>query len=377
MSEQNTDVMDRISDTVRERRLANHETPVLLMVSGGSDSTALAYIADELRKRQLTGPLAMLHVNHKLRGEASDGDAEFVRELAEALSIPFFLCEIDVAKIASDTGQNTEAVARQERYSAAQEALESLCLHTQTPLSSGRIFTAHTQNDRVESFYMRSIVGTGPGGFRAMRYQNGPVCRPCLDVSRDNLRDYLHRRALDVDAGEDVALVRDAAGGLWREDATNAHTDRFRSYVRHEIVPRAQDRNPQLLDTLCRTMNLIADEDEMLDVQAQGILETDVIWLDEVDVTEPDYSQGCLIVPGFARHPVPLQRRAADKALQLMLGPDARVESTSVAAVTGAFSSKEPISGYTGNIQGDIALSANKNGLRIEPMSAYRARRKK
>ena len=108
---------------------------------------------------------------------------------------------------------------------------------------------------------MRSIVGTGPGGFRAMRYRNGPVVRPLLDASRDDLRAYLVERER---AGEPVAV--DAEGALWREDATNAHTDRFRAYVRHEIVPRARMRNPQLLDVLCRSMNLIADEDDMLEL---------------------------------------------------------------------------------------------------------------
>lgn len=100
------------------------------------------------------------------------------------------------------TGDNMEAVARRERYAAANDALESLCRHAQTPISAGRIFTAHTQDDRVENFYMRSIVGTGPGGFRSMRYENGQVMRPFLDVSRNDLRDYLNRRAMDVEAGK-------------------------------------------------------------------------------------------------------------------------------------------------------------------------------
>ena len=64
---------------------------------------------------------------------------------------------------------------------------------------------------------MRSIVGTGPGGFRAMRYRNGPVVRPLLDASRNDLRAYLVERER---AEEPVAV--DAEGSLWREDATNA-----------------------------------------------------------------------------------------------------------------------------------------------------------
>ena len=150
-------------------------------------------------------------------------------------------------------------MARRERYLAANEALRSMCQHEGRPLSEARIFTAHTADDRIENFYMRSIVGTGPGGFRSMLYRNGPVVRPLLDLTRDELRDYLSAREA---AGETV--VRDESGALWREDATNAHTDRFRAYVRHKIVPVAKEWNSALPEVLTRSMNLIADEDDML-----------------------------------------------------------------------------------------------------------------
>ena len=364
-------VVERIRHTIEQRQLAGPENPVLLMVSGGSDSTALAYAACDLHDSGLLGPLAILHVNHQLRGDQADADAEFVRQLAEALELPFFLVEVNVGELAREAGENTEAVARHERYVAAQEALESLCRHTSHPVNEGRIFTAHTADDRVEGFYMRSIVGTGPGGFRSMRYVNGAVVRPCLDVSRQDLRDYLARRALDVDAGDDKPLVRDEDGALWREDATNAHTDRFRSYVRHEIVPKALERNPQLLDVLSRTMNVIADEDDMLESWAQKLVSEQVKW--EVD---GDDGAGCSIQPAFANLEVPLQRRVALEVLKRMLGRETRIDTASVDAVVAAFADGAPVSGYTNNIQGDLALSANKQGLRIEPMTQYRARRK-
>ena len=66
-------VVERAEDTIVQRELAAPDTPVLLMVSGGSDSTALAYIACELRERGVVGPVGIVHVNHNLRGEASDG----------------------------------------------------------------------------------------------------------------------------------------------------------------------------------------------------------------------------------------------------------------------------------------------------------------
>ena len=344
----------RMLQTMQERGLSGVDSPVLLMVSGGSDSTALALLAAGLRAKGQLGMCAMLHVNHHLRGADADADAEFVADLAERLETPLFACDIDVAQLVDAEHGNMEAIARRERYQAAHDALESLCLHSGVPVAEGRIFTAHTQDDRVENFYMRSIVGTGPGGFRSMRYLNGQVARPLLDVSHEALRDYLRE-----------------VGQEWREDATNQHTDRFRAYVRHEIVPRAQERNGQLLDTLCRTMNLIADEDDYLQSRSARLVETCVTWVTS------DYATGCVFEPRFGQAATVLQRRAVVQVLQRMLDADARIENASVEKIMAAFSAGAPVSGYTANIQGNLAISANKRGVRVEPMASYRARRKK
>ena len=75
---------DLIEGTLEKARaaIATHDlvapdAAVLLMVSGGSDSTALAYLGAALREAGDVGPVAMLHVNHQLRGE--DADADFLQ----------------------------------------------------------------------------------------------------------------------------------------------------------------------------------------------------------------------------------------------------------------------------------------------------------
>lgn len=382
------DTTKKVLKTIQERHLADATTPVILMVSGGSDSTALSYIAHDLYKEGNLGPLAMLHVNHQLRGGESDDDAQFVQKLADALSIPLFMVKVNVARVAKQTGQNLEAAGRGERYASAHDALKSLCTHTNTDLSLGRVFTAHTADDRVENFYMRSIVGTGPGGFRSMRYEKGEVRRPLLDCGRDELRDYLRARATLSNEGiesptthEIPAMVRDETGNLWREDATNEDTDRFRAFVRHNIVPVAKSRNPHLLDVLTRTMNLIADEDDMLESSAARLIEIRVAWVDEEGAPgrpgiDRNCGHGCVIDPKMARCKRPVLRRVVLQLLHQMTQADARIDTSSVQAVVDAFDERGPKSGYTANIQGNLAISANKRGVRIEPMEDYRARRK-
>lgn len=359
----NEDPMQLIDGAARERGLLGPDSAALLMVSGGSDSTALAYLAASARESGDVGPVAMLHVNHKLRGVDADMDADFVVKLADMLDIPLFICEIDVAGEAKRLGQNVEAVARRERYAAANEALDSMCRHELVPLSEGRIVTAHTADDRIENFYMRSIVGTGPGGFRSMKRKNGPVVRPLLDRTREQLRDYIVTRK-----SSGLPVMQDDSGCLWREDATNAHTDRFRAYVRHNMVPVAKEWSAQMPATLTRTMDLIADEDDMLDAMADEVL------AERVDIAEDGSS--FRLLPSFADVRMPLQRRAILKLLKGLLGADERIDTASVLAVLDAFGDGAPKSGYTANIQGDLAVSSNKRGVLVEPMAAYRARRK-
>ena len=353
-------LFQKVADTVAAHDMATANTPALLMVSGGSDSTALAYLAADLVAAGRLGAVTMLHVNHKIRGEASDADAAFVAKLARRLGMPLFVCDVDIPALVANTGANMEAVARMERYRAAHDALESMCNHMGFRFEDARVFAAHTADDRVENFFMRSIVGTGPGGFRAMehcsRVEGCMVCRPLLDVGREELRAYIQQRD---------GSVADETGALWREDATNLDTDRFRAFVRHEIIPVAKQRNPKLLDTLTRTMNLIAEEDDMLAQQARTLL---------IDLGQPlGYSlkDGVLLSPKLAEQPKPLARRVFYKLLDMMLPAHERVEAASVEACVKGLGN----SGYTANIQGNLAVSYNKEGLRIEPMEAYRARR--
>ena len=110
--------------------------PVVLMVSGGADSTALLVMAcsSKLDLCDGRGPariarerLHVLHINHHLRGAASDGDEQFVRDLCERLGVP--LC-VEHASFSQLDGHNLEAAAREVRYAAARRYVRELCEQT-------------------------------------------------------------------------------------------------------------------------------------------------------------------------------------------------------------------------------------------------------
>ncbi len=337
----------------------NVKVPVVLMVSGGADSTALARLVCGMHWE---APRMIVHVNHHLRGEAADGDAEFVRALAAELGVRCAVADADVSGLAAAGNGNVEAAGRTARYAVARQMLQTLCEGEGLNAADGCALVAHTADDRVENFYMRTIVGAGPGALRSM------------DAATDVMGVHVVRPLLDVTHAELCEWLSDQ-GFSWREDATNATDEGFRAYVRHHMVPAALERNPRLHETLGRTMDLIADEDDFMRGLAQSLVQRTVMWL---HLEDP--SQGCIISPVLGEVPRVLARRLVFEVLQAIMrvgDPDVRVEFAAVDGVLGAFAENGNVrGGYVTNIQGDLAVSANKAGVRIEPMRVFRARRK-
>lgn len=332
---------------------AQAKTPVLLMVSGGSDSTALlelacAYVAgedDELiaqLSKQLPSPecaeLFVLHVNHLLRGEASDGDERFVRELCDAHGVPCEVVRVDIDALARTRKGGMEAIAREERYCLAHVALERAC--AQTGAKSGLVCTAHTLDDRVETFFMRTLVGTGPGGLASIPRERGNLRRPLLDATREQLRDWLRARHPGIPDEQ-----------LWREDETNITGDSFRSQVRRELMPVARHLRPDFEHVLAQTMDLIADEEEERCQQVESIVYRTLAW-DGDEARIP-----CGAFEGMGR---PLARRILRSCL-LVVNPDARLEATQIDRVLDGLASE----GFTTETSGGLRTSVHDGTLVI------------
>ena len=220
--------------------------PVVALVSGGADSVALLRLlaAGELGP---IGPLSVLHVNHLLRGADSDSDAAFVAALCGALGVPCRVVRFDVAAFAAEQDLNIEDAGRRVRYRFADETLDAACEAADAPGELGRVAVAHTRDDRIETFLMRAITGSGAAGLSSIPFVRGRIVRPLLDCDRAAVREWL---------GE--------LGQTWREDATNADTTRLRALVRSEIVPVAERVNPSFRETLARSIDLLGDDDALL-----------------------------------------------------------------------------------------------------------------
>lgn len=227
------------ADIVRWGLLPPSST-VGVAVSGGADSVCLLLVLDALRPA-FRWNLRVLHVNHHLRGAASDIDEGFVRQLAERLSLPVEVRRLDseLARLASGGPLLTgiEEWAREQRLRFFNELLQSGQIH--------RTATGHHRSDQAETVLFRLLRGAGSRGLGGMEpLTAGGIARPLLHHSRESIRQYLTWRKQD-----------------WREDASNEDLGFARNSLRHEWIPAlSRTWNPRLEELLCSTAEQLREE---------------------------------------------------------------------------------------------------------------------
>ena len=223
--------------------------PLVVGVSGGADSIALADALSRSRQIKLT----IAHLNHLLRGEESDADAAFVEEFARSRRLRLVTVRIDVAAAAANQGRNLEAVAREVRY--------DFLSRTAREVGATRVYTAHTRDDQIETILMRIIRGTGPEGLRGIHSKRElggyiSLIRPLLGVSRAEVIAHCEQRGLP-----------------FRSDSSNMDLALMRNRVRLELIPQLRSFNPRLDESLLRMAGLIAEADEKLTLDAYELLD--------------------------------------------------------------------------------------------------------
>ena len=181
--------------------------------------------------------LEVLHFDHGLRGEESDGDRRFVEELAARLGLR---CHVERADVrAAAHGENLEQAARRMRYRFFAEVREKRGLDI--------VATGHTASDQAETVLMRLLKGAGTDSLAGIRPVNdGWIVRPLIEVSREAVREWLR------------------SGGLeWREDASNDDRSYDRNRIRLELLPLLKrEWNPAVEEALARVAAASACDEE-------------------------------------------------------------------------------------------------------------------
>ena len=229
------ELVDRVRRTIRRHDLARGDTRVVVALSGGSDSVALAHL---LRALDLAGELRVVglaHFNHQLRPAAS-GDERFCADVAAALEQPLLVDREDVRDLARRERRSIEDAARRARH----RFLERARVHFDADVTA----LGHTRDDQAETFLLRLLRGAGARGLAAMHPRRGALIRPLLDCRRATLREYLASRHVPYihdESNEDLSIPRNR--------------------VRAELLPLLEQRfNPSIVDVLADEADLARDE---------------------------------------------------------------------------------------------------------------------
>ncbi len=234
---------------------SGHRT-VAAAVSGGSDSTGLLVLLHEYLKGQPDAPQVIaVTIDHGLRA-GSASEAEKVKALCARLNIRHATKRWQGEKLVT----GIQAGAREARYDliaqAAREAGASLVL------------TGHTEDDQLETVFMRAERGEGPG-LAGM----APATLAFNDFDGGSplwfARPLLKARRLDVRG----ALLK--RGVKWIDDPSNANPDFERVAVRQKLA-RADTRT---LDELRARQTQWARSRTALSLRIAGIID---IYVSEV-----------------------------------------------------------------------------------------------
>jgi tRNA(Ile)-lysidine synthase len=220
-----------------------------LAVSGGADSVALLRLMIELRE-ELGVLLAVIHFNHKLRGEDSEADEGFVSELSRQHGLEFFCASGDVALHAQEKHLSLEAAASSLRYEFFLTVFRDARLN--------RIATAHTLDDQAETVLLKLARGTGTRGLAGIY----PKLAAQSSADRPEVERLIIRPLLGV-RRRDIELYLRALRQPWREDKSNRDLRHSRNVVRHGILPRLESNlNPAVREVLAETAEIARAEEE-------------------------------------------------------------------------------------------------------------------
>ncbi|MDR2115457.1 MAG: tRNA lysidine(34) synthetase TilS [Planctomycetaceae bacterium] len=246
--------MNRLAKTLPLAHWSEHG--ILIAVSGGADSMALLHFLAQHCPN--TKHLAAAHINHRLRGEESNSDADFVRKSVADYGFRYFEHQIAQEEWNTQKSGSLEAAARNIRYDCLTRTAEQIGFRY--------VATAHTADDQIETILHRLTRGTGLAGLAGIApiRQLSPaitLIRPLLDIHRNEIIAYLEK-----------------LGKPFRIDSTNSKNNFTRNRIRNLLLPMLRKEfNPKVNNAIKRLARLASENENILAELMDGIFENAII----------------------------------------------------------------------------------------------------
>lgn len=271
-------LVDHVRRLAQEYKLWSSQDCVIVAVSGGPDSVALLHVMHQL-SGEMGLHLVCAHVNHRFRGSESDAEAEFVRQLATELSIPFELGEFNIPEYMKESGKGGQEAARVKRYQYLQTVAHKY--------GTTKVALAHHGDDQAETVMMRLLRGTGVSGLAGMKIKSQQkkmeLLRPFVRIYKTDLVNACHMSGL-----------------TYVTDSSNALQKYTRNAVRLDVLPYLGQYNRQVTKSLHRLAEVVGEEDDYMDRVAIQVYE---------EMSTPRGNGRSFEIDTFEKLHVALQRR--------------------------------------------------------------------
>jgi tRNA(Ile)-lysidine synthase len=218
---------------IEKHKLLKSNDIVIAGVSGGADSVALLHLL-----AHLDYDCVVAHCNFHLRGDESDCDEDFTRQIADTLHFPFYKIDFDTQTHATRNRISIEMAARELRYRWFEQLRAGQ--HAQA------IAVAHHRDDSVETVIQNLIRGTGIRGLTGIHPKNGYIIRPLLPFGRNEILAWLSENRIE-----------------YRTDSSNFSDEYTRNFIRLHVLPLLEKLNPSVRDAITRTAAHLSDVEKL------------------------------------------------------------------------------------------------------------------
>jgi len=222
-------MLERFLIFLKGENLGNKEDRFLLTVSGGVDSVVMCKLFSSAGFS-----FGIAHCNFKLRGNESEADEEFVRDLANHYGVSFHKKQFATSSYAKRNAISIQMAARELRY----EWLKRLAKEKNYTF----IATAHHLDDSIETFFMNILRGTGIAGLHGVPVKHENIIRPLLFANKKMIREYAMENKLE-----------------WREDSSNNSDNYLRNKLRHHLIPSFKELNLGFEKTITKEFSYLKD----------------------------------------------------------------------------------------------------------------------